>query len=1032
MPKFTEEQQRAIDLEGENILVSAGAGSGKTAVLSERVLRKVMEGVPVNQLLILTFTKKAASEMKERIRKKLRKANLTSQLELLDSSFITTFDAYSMAIVKKYADNLNISRNLEVMDDVILSLKEDEIIDEIFKEYYDNKDERFYYFLDAFTFKDDKEIKTKIKKMLASLELVLDLDSYLDSYLDNYYQKENLEKYLSEYLKLIDEKDNYLRELINDFLRMIDDKYHAKVIDITSGYLNSQSYKEIKENLEFKIPNLPRGSDEEVKNLKKTINEKQEELKNLMIYDEEADYIKSLENTYPYVSMLLEIINKLRKKIWEFKTVENAYTFLDIEKLAIKLVKDYEEVREELKNSYQEILIDEYQDTNDIQETFISYIAKNNVYMVGDIKQSIYRFRNANPMLFQEKYDNYKVHNGGTVIDLSKNFRSRREVIDTINNLFCHIMDQDIGGANYLDGHAMIFGNLTYENAAKVDDNCDMEILTYNNEDKTFETREKEAFLIASDIKKQIASKRLVFDKDREVLREVDYQDIAILLDRSTDFTLYKQVFEYLGIPITLWQSENAKASYDLEIVKNLFLLGKKIYLNEYDTLFKLTYTSLARSFLYSMDDVDIYHTIMENKYRDSKLYQDFSKIVKDYEILSPISYFNKILEITDYTNKLTKIGKVAVYRSRLEYFYKIISNLEKKNKNLLEVTDYLESLCNTELEVKLSLSKSDSNSVKVMTIHTSKGLEYPLCYFAGFSKKFNDSDNKETVFFDRNYGIVIPDLEKDTDLITKRLVVAKNRQEDISEKIRLFYVALTRAREKIIIVMPEQEEIKEMKDIVPREERLGYRSFMDMMISVLEEFSSNVTNISEIPDISKAYLNRKEIVKEAKGELSPITFIKSNYQICEEEQAKFSKETVTKRTEEELQAMEYGTHIHELFERLDIKNKILPKNISLKEEKLLTAFLEQDFFKDCSDMKILKEYEFITYEDNTKLHGKIDLLLTGSTSAIIVDYKLRNVTDKAYLKQLTGYKKVIEKKLSLPVTSYLYSILDSNFIRMM
>ena len=144
MPKFTEEQQRAIDLEGENILVSAGAGSGKTAVLSERVLRKVMGGVPVNQLLILTFTKKAASEMKERIRKKLRKANLTRQLELLDSSFITTFDAYSMAIVKKYADNLNISSNLEVMDDVILSLKEDEIIDEIFKEYYDKKDSPYY------------------------------------------------------------------------------------------------------------------------------------------------------------------------------------------------------------------------------------------------------------------------------------------------------------------------------------------------------------------------------------------------------------------------------------------------------------------------------------------------------------------------------------------------------------------------------------------------------------------------------------------------------------------------------------------------------------------------------------------------------------------------------------------------------------------------------------------------------------------------------------------------------------------------
>lgn len=1030
MPKFTEEQQRAIDLEGENILVSAGAGSGKTAVLSERVLRKVMGGVPVNQLLILTFTKKAASEMKERIRKKLRKANLTHQLELLDSSFITTFDAYSMAIVKKYADNLNISSNLEVMDDVILSLKEDEIIDEIFKEYYDKKDINFYKFLDAFTFKDDKEIKTKIKKMVASLDLVLDLDDYLDSYLDNYYQEENLNGYLKEYLKLIMEKDNYLKKLINDFLGMIDDNYYNKVIDITSNYLASNGYSKIREGLNFKIPNLPKGSEEDVKNLKKEINSKQAELLELMVYPKEEDYITSLKNTYPYVSMLLEIIKKLRARIWEYKTKENAYTFLDIEKLAIKLVKEFEEVREELKNSYQEILIDEYQDTNDIQETFISYIAKNNVYMVGDIKQSIYRFRNANPMLFQEKYDNYKVHNGGTVIDLSKNFRSRREVINTINDLFCHIMDQEIGGANYLDGHAMIFGNLTYENKAYVEDNCDMEILSYSTEDKEYETREKEAFLIASDIKKQIASKRLVFDKDKEILREVDYQDIAILLDRSTDFTLYKQIFEYLGIPITLWQSENAKAAYDLEIVKNLFLLGKKIYLHEFDTTFKLVYTSLARSFLYSMKDALIYHDLMDNNYQKSKLYQDFKELVSDYEILSPITYFNKILEITDYTNKLTKIGTVATYRARIEYFYKMISNLEKKNKTLLEVTDYLESLCDTDLEVKLSLSKSDSNSVKVMTIHTSKGLEYPLCYFAGFSKKFNDSDNKETVFFDRNYGIVIPDIEKTCDLITKKLVVAKNRQEDISEKIRLFYVALTRAREKIIIVMPEQEEVKEVEDIVAKEERLNYHSFMDMMKSVLLKFSNNITNIKEIENISKDYLNRKEIVKEAKGEMKPLSFIDSKYSLEEEETLHFSKETVEKKTIKEIELMEYGSHIHELLERCDIENKALPTNITLKEEKLLNDFLNQEFFKIHNNMKIYKEYEFFDYENNTRLHGKIDLLLVGNDNAIIVDYKLQNTQDKAYLKQLNGYKKVIEKKLSIPVTCYLYSIIDEKFIK--
>ena len=430
------------------------------------------------------------------------------------------------------------------------------------------------------------------------------------------------------------------------------------------------------------------------------------------------------------------------------------------------------------------------------------------------------------------------------------------------------------------------------------------------------------------------------------------------------------------------------------------------------------------------MKDALIYHDLMDNNYQKSKLYQDFKELVSDYEILSPITYFNKILEITDYTNKLTKIGTVATYRARIEYFYKMISNLEKKNKTLLEVTDYLESLCDTDLEVKLSLSKSDSNSVKVMTIHTSKGLEYPLCYFAGFSKKFNDSDNKETVFFDRNYGIVIPDIEKTCDLITKKLVVAKNRQEDISEKIRLFYVALTRAREKIIIVMPEQEEVKEVEDIVAKEERLNYHSFMDMMKSVLLKFSNNITNIKEIENISKDYLNRKEIVKEAKGEMKPLLFIDSNYRLEEEETLHFSKETVEKKTIKEIEFMEYGSHIHELLERCDIENKALPTNITLKEEKLLNDFLNQVFFKIHNNMKIYKEYEFFDYENNTRLHGKIDLLLVGNDNAIIVDYKLQNTQDRAYLKQLNGYKKVIEKKLSIPVTCYLYSIIDEKFIK--
>ena len=258
------------------------------------------------------------------------------------------------------------------------------------------------------------------------------------------------------------------------------------------------------------------------------------------------------------------------------------------------MLKDNKEVREELANYFSEILIDEYQDTSDIQETFISLISNNNVYMVGDIKQSIYRFRNANPYIFKNKYDNYSNHLNGEKIDLNKNFRSRSEVINNINLMFNYIMNDNIGGADYKTSHQMVFGNTAYNN----NEEFNMQILTYDH-DKSFNKNEIEAFLIAKDIKNKINNKYQVFDKKTSSLRGATYNDFVILMDRTTDFELYKKIFEYQNIPLAIYKDETLNGEVDTTVLCNLLCLIKATRERDFSTKFKYLFTSIARSFLF-------------------------------------------------------------------------------------------------------------------------------------------------------------------------------------------------------------------------------------------------------------------------------------------------------------------------------------------------------------------------------------------------------------------------------------------------
>ena len=418
---WTNEQKEAIYTEGTNIIVSAGAGSGKTAVLTERVLEKVKKGISVDNLLILTFTKMAAKEMKERIGDKLKKEGLTSELAKLDTADITTFDAYALSVVKKYHYYLNVSKDINIIDGSVITLYKRKILKDIFEELYEENNHEFIDFIQEYCIKDDKDIFEFILNINSKLDLKTNKREYLDNYINTVYDEVKIDNDIDNYIKVILK----LISNINDYLEYIDDDdYLAKLYDVISPLLSAKSYDDIRSNISIKLPIL-RGASDITREYRDKIKSTIDEIKKLTTYDSYDDIKRGILSTKGNAKVIIDIIKKLDDITYNYKVKYNSYEYSDISALAIKLVRDNKEIREEIKNNLNEILIDEYQDTNDVQEEFISYISNNNVYMVGDIKQSIYRFRNANPYIFKNKYDTYSNNIGGIKIDLNKNFRSR-------------------------------------------------------------------------------------------------------------------------------------------------------------------------------------------------------------------------------------------------------------------------------------------------------------------------------------------------------------------------------------------------------------------------------------------------------------------------------------------------------------------------------------------------------------------------------------------------------------------------------
>ena len=1008
---FTKEQQLAIDIENSNVIVSAGAGSGKTAVLTERVIRKLRDGIDVDRLLVLTFTNEAANEMKSRIRKAIIKNKLDRQLGLIESAYITTFDSFALSIVKKYHYLLNISNNIGIVDSNIITIYKYKVLDSIFEEMYGTVE--FDKLINDFCLKDDKSIKNFIIMVSSKLELLINKEEYLDNYIDNFYSDNYIDGLIYQYENVIGNKILELRNIYEELLSYIDDNLINKLDSWFDKLFNGNSYNDY---ILFKnIPSVRITLNDDIgKNIRDLLKKKLDEIKELLRFDSLEEIRQSIYDTLPYVRVIIDIIRKLDREVSLYKNKNEIYEFNDIAHMAISVVKDNLDVRLELRDYFNEIMVDEYQDTSSIQEEFINLISNNNVYMVGDIKQSIYRFRNANPYIFQDKYDRYSNGNDGVKIDLLKNFRSRSETLFNINEIFNLIMDNDIGNANYIESHNMVYGNTLYDNEDTKENNY-LEIYNYDNEDKEFTSEEKELFIISEDIIKKIKDRYQVFDKETGLLRDIRYSDICIITDRNKYLDKYKKILEYNGIPSTLYMDEILTNDTVILVLKNLISLVDYVNRRQYDDKFRYLFTSVARSFLFEYSDDLIYNINLNKKY----LFDNIVKMCMNIDINEPLELvINNIMNDFSVYEKITYLNDIDKSLVRISNLIDVANSLGNIGYGLSEFVKYIDEVIELGLPVKYSLNTSNGDSVKIMNIHKSKGLEFSLCYFTGMHNKFTIKEISNKMLVSDKYGIILPYLcdgdVKDT--IIKDLYVDEYLKEEVSEKIRLFYVALTRCREKMIIVTSLDNDRNGYFKLVPYIDRIKYRSFLDILnsLGVIDKYVTDKSaNYTHQYDFKKLLnLDFDNVDKKIENRNIDI-----NYEKVDKKH--FSKESNVIQDISDIKAMEYGTKVHEILEFSDFRNG---------NNKYVINLLKQ---VDNNFINVYREYEF-TYNNNGSIYnGVIDLMLEYDNYINIIDYKLKNVSDLAYINQLKGYRDYIGSITNKDINLYLYSILDDKLLRL-
>ena len=913
--KYTTEQQKVIDLHNRNLLVSAAAGSGKTAVLVERIIQMISDDknpVDIDRLLVVTFTKAAASEMKERISRAIEQKlvtepdnkHLQKQATLLHNALITTIDSFCLFVVKNNFNDIGLDPNFRVADEGESKLLMQDSLAEVMEEFFAEGNEEFYQLLEAFC-PDGKERKIE--------ELVRTLYQYAESYpfpeewllncLKSYeiknvdemgetgwmqFLQAHLERMLSSMISemqkaidICDKPDGPLayRELfvqeMNDLITMRDAKSYEKMGKI-ARLLENKS--------------LPRTKNNGAENLRETAKEirsrVREGFKSICeeyFFASPDQIIEDLKISGAlageFVRLTIAFLHKFNEKKREKKIVD----FNDIEHMALKILieKDgdfYKPTRtaEDYQEYFEEILIDEYQDSNLVQEYLLKSISKestgkNNRFMVGDVKQSIYRFRLARPEIFMEKYDTYDVKDSATQrIDLSRNFRSRKEVLDTVNYVFYRVMQKSLGNVMYDDAAALYYGANypTPESIHEKEDTFATEIALLDTMGGNKEEAKKcEARYIANRIN-QLVGKFPVTDLKTGVTRPAEYRDIAILLRVTSGWEeTFKSILEEEGIPVYFTSKTGYFSTTEIQTLLNVL----RVLNNPYQDI---PLYGVLKSVFGSMTDEEIALLKNQKGHLYTKLVwatsnedvkQDLSPEVKDkcakvvdmierYRALSVYTPIHELLiqlmEEYHYYEWMGALSGGAQRKANIDMLVQKAIDFGKTSyRGLFHFNRYIEQLLKYDVDYgEVSMADENANLVRIMTIHKSKGLEFPICFVAGNAKEFNLMDYYKPLLMDIDLCISCKVIDSKkrlyADSLYRNVMETKGILDSIGEEMRVLYVAMTRAKEKLILTAASKNMEKKVYKILndgsnksvglPYEKIAGAKSHLDFILHAL------------------------------------------------------------------------------------------------------------------------------------------------------------------------------------------------------
>ena len=866
MPNYTNEQQQAIDDRDLDILVSASAGSGKTTVLVERLMQEILTGTGVNELLVVTFTKAAAQEMKAKIKSALEqrlnkheklKIDLREQLNLIDAANISTIDAFCLDVIHRFYYVIDLDPSFSVLtDETQAALMRERALQEIESEFLENDDQAFIAFYENFA--GDRSAESARDLLLDLYNYAMAKPDYRDwlKNLPTQYEigddvthsklwQKNIKPYLLTTFSDLKEK---LEQLLAT--AAMETKELAKVKDsfqlfdkCLQNYLASierdENYDKQRELLRSCLFTSFRKSSkwdedlldfyEECVELKKDASEQVFTSFTSFYATDEKEQIALLNKGHQIMTAIVKAELALIERFDQLKRAENLVDYSDMEQFAYQILSqdtsNSQMARSFYQTKFKEILVDEYQDINPLQERILQLIKKdgqNNLFMVGDVKQSIYGFRQAEPSLFLHKYQEAAKDENkqDERILLSANFRSTKPVIKLVNQVFDHVLTTDFGGIDYQKEGQLVLGANYYpeklpQASELIYSEKDGQDGSTNTEDED-EIDSAEIAMVINRIKQFKNENLQVYDTQTKEKRNFKYSDIAILTRSRSDNLAIMQEFAKNDIPLLVTDAKNYFQTLELTIVLNYLRIidnpDQDIPLVAVlrSPLFNFTETDLAKIRVHSKntgfyDALTSYVAVNDELSQKTKIFLNQLEELRHFAANHRISELIwSIYERTNLLEIMTALPNGKQRRVNLEALYERASSYESAGfKGLYQFINFIERMRRSQKDLAQPLvTKEAGDSVRLMTVHGSKGLEFPIVFYIGLQHRYQMRDLSGNYIINaNNLGLTIRQEHYRADTLLKSYDNIAQKQQLLEEEARILYVGMTRARQKLILI---------------------------------------------------------------------------------------------------------------------------------------------------------------------------------------------------------------------------------------